>query len=55
MPASWNVTGTHTYTEPGIYYGTVTGSDWGGGTDFATFVVRAKGRQANAAQVRLGH
>ena len=44
-PASWNVTGTHTYTEPGIYYGTVTGSDWGGGTDFATFVVRVKGQQ----------
>ena len=43
--ASWNVTGTHTYTEPGIYYGTVTGSDWGGGTDFATFVVRVKGQQ----------
>ena len=39
------MTGTHTYTEPGIYYGTVTGSDWGGGTDFATFVVRAKGQQ----------
>ena len=43
--ASWNVTGTHTYTEPGIYYGTFTGSDWGGGTDFATFLVRVKGQQ----------
>ena len=43
--ARWSILTTHTYDEPGIYYGTFTVSDWGGGTDFDTFVVRVTGAQ----------
>ena len=44
-PRSWGAIVRHTYTEPGYYYGTYTVSDWGGGTDFDTFVVRVIGQQ----------
>ena len=41
----WSLLATHTYTQPGIYYGTIAVSDWGGGTDFDTFTVEVTGAQ----------
>jgi hypothetical protein len=43
--SEYSILATHTYTEPGIYYGTYTVSDWGGGTDFDTFTVQVTGQQ----------
>ena len=43
--ARWSILAAHTYTEPGIYYGAYTASDWGGGTDSDDFVVRVTGQQ----------
>ncbi len=41
----WSLLATHTYTQPGIYYGTIAVSDWGGGTDSDTFTVEVTGAQ----------
>ena len=43
--ARYSILARHTYTEPGIYYGTYTVSDWGGGTDFDTFTSGSPGRR----------
>ena len=43
--SQWSILATHTYAQPGIYYGTYTVSDWGGGTDFDTFTVEVTGAQ----------
>ena len=43
--ALYSILARHTYTEPGIYYGAYTASDWGGGTDSDGFVVRVTGQQ----------
>jgi hypothetical protein len=44
-PSSWSVVADHAYAQPGIYYGTVTVSDWGGGTSSSTFAVTVTGSQ----------
>jgi hypothetical protein len=44
-PNSWNLVADHVYSQPGIYYGTVTVSDWGGGTSTSTFTVTVTGSQ----------
>ena len=44
-PPQWGAIVRHTYTEPGYYYGTYTVSDWGGGSDFDTFVIKVVGQQ----------
>ena len=41
----WSLLATHTYAQPGIYYGTIAVSDWGGGTDSDTFTVEVTGAQ----------
>ncbi|HRI96308.1 MAG TPA: MBG domain-containing protein [Nocardioides sp.] len=37
------LTGKHTYAKPGVYYGTVTSSNWGGGTGTASFTTTIAG------------
>ncbi|HEX4472928.1 MAG TPA: MBG domain-containing protein [Nocardioides sp.] len=53
-PDSYPFTGVHTYRNPGIYYGTVAVSDWGGGTDTDSFTVTVQGTNAKVAFDALG-
>jgi hypothetical protein len=42
---SFIVAGTHTYANPGTYYGTVSVADWNGGTASQTFAITIMGKQ----------
>ena len=41
---SFPFSGTHIYSDPGVYNGTVSVSDWGGGTDTASFTATVQGK-----------